>query len=147
MQRATAPLKLKYIDELRKAKNDYVKAGDLEGAQAANILQDEALASQSNADLSPMTAGVFKRWLAKVKITEQDSPNKMVFTFDDDVINSFRPDRPGVRAHRTATIEVGKIVVPFTDTQATIKIFPSMTEAAVPYSTEGKNYKAAITPK
>ncbi len=147
IQRATAPLTLKYIDELRKAKNDYLKAGDLAGAQAANDLLNEALTAQTKEDTPAMTMAGFKRWLGKVKITEIDSPFKIAYTYDDHIINSSRPDRQGLRPHRSATIETGKIVVPFTDTQATISIHPNLSEATVTYSTDKQTYKASITKK
>lgn len=88
----------------------------------------------------------FKEWLSTVIISEVESPYGNNYTYENEVLKSIRPGLNSARFHPTATIERGKLIVPFTDSNATITIDPSMKKARVSYSTGG-DYPAAITPK
>lgn len=149
--RANAPITTTYLKELEKLKAEYTKAGDLKAAvavderiQAAN----EALEGTSGKTpkLSEMSERQFKRWLSSVVITEIGSPNAIEYTMEDDILVSMRSDVKSPREHKTATIEVGRLIVPFTNTVTTVIIDPSLTKAEVSYA-GGTKYQATIAEK
>lgn len=153
--RATAPITATYVKELEKLKADYTRAGDLKSALAADELIKEALAAVKESSgggdgtgvpLAEMTERQFKRWLSKVVIAEVDSPSMNQYFFDGETLTTMRPGLAAPRTHQNANIQPGKVFVPFTNTNATITIDPSMTKAEVVYSTGGR-HAATISPK
>lgn len=151
--RATAPLTKAYLQELERLRAEFTSAGNLQSALAAETLIKQVTARESggapaalgDVPLSKMTIEQFKRWLAGVVISEQ-SRYMNIYTFDGTMISSTKEGTRTPREHPDASIEVGRIFVPFTSTNATIHIDPSMTKAEVSYSTGGK-YEATIAPK
>jgi hypothetical protein len=152
VQRATAPLTKTYIQELQKLKTEYTKAGNLQAALAAEALLRSAsdpaatppAIAAGDAALSKMDVEQFKAWLSTVVITEQ-SGFKNRFVYDGKVLTSEK-DGNKPRAHTNVSVEVGKIFVPFTSTNATITIDDSRSKAEVSYST-GEKLEARIEPK
>ncbi|MES2598744.1 MAG: hypothetical protein V4662_25650 [Verrucomicrobiota bacterium] len=149
--RANAPITSTYIKELEKLKAEFTKAGDLKAALATDEqieAANDALngGSDKGTKLSEMSERQFKRWLSSVVITEVGSPNGIMYTFEDDTVNTMWSDMRSPRVHKTATIEVGRLIVPFTNTVTTIVIDPSMTKAEVTY-TGGSKYPGTITEK
>jgi hypothetical protein len=150
--RATAPITATYVKELEKMKLDFTKAGDLNAALAADELIKAVSApatpasGKTPASLADMNERQFKKWLSTVTITEIDSPFGNQYTYVNDVVTTTKAGATGPRTHPIATIEVGKLIVPFTSTTATILIDPSLTKAQVSFTTGG-TFKAAITPR
>jgi len=152
VQRATAPLTKTYIQELQKLKTEYTKAGNLQAAVAADALLKSAsdpaatlpVVAAGDAALSKMSVAQFKSWLSTVVITEQ-SGFKNRFVYDGEVLTSEK-DGGKPRPHTNVSVEVGKIFVPFTSTNATITIDDSRSQAVVSYST-GEKLEARIEPK
>ncbi len=143
--KATAPLTSTYVRELEKLREDYTKAGDLKAALAAErLLQDtEDISGKS---LAEMTDRQFKRWLSTVVIAEVGSPYGNSYRYDDGTLVSAKEGSTSLRTHPTASVTVGRLVVPFTSTVATIVINPTMTKATVTFSTGG-TYEATIAKK
>jgi hypothetical protein len=152
VQRATAPLTKTYIQELQKLKTEYTKAGNLQAAIAAEALLKSAsdpaatlpVIAAGDAALSKTSVEHFKAWLSTVVIAEQ-SGFKNRFVYDGEVLTSSK-DGNKPRAHTNVTVEVGRIFVPFTSTNATISIDDSRSKAVVSYST-GEKLEARIEPK
>lgn len=153
VRRVVEPLTRTYQQELEKLKADYTRNGDLAAAIAVETLlkassqPDGATASGSWKDvpLAQMTADQFKQWLATVVITEATGFRNS-YTFDGKMMRSTKPDAPAPRVHENVMIEPGKIFVPFTSTNATIIVDPSLSKAQVTYST-GSKTEATIRPK
>jgi hypothetical protein len=152
--RATAPLTATYLKELEKLRLDYTRQGDPEAALAAATLIKNASTPKpgdSNADVSTiplrqMTVDQFKKWLASVIITETDSPFQNQYTYDGQTLTSTRGGASEARAHDNVIIEVGRLFVPFTSTNATIVVDPSLTKAEISFSTGGK-YEGKVQAK
>lgn len=149
--RANAPITTSYIKELERLKTEYTRAGDLKAAVATDELIRAAQDSLKSGDkktlkLSDLDDRQFKKWLSSVVITEIDSPNGIQYFFDNDELSTQWGDMRSPRIHKTATIEVGLLVVPFTNTVATIKIHSSLTKADISYSS-GAKYQASIAEK
>jgi hypothetical protein len=150
IDRTDTPITTNYVKDLERLKLEFARSGDLQLAVAADALIQDAssLGRRSNGTmaLGGMSDRQFKNWLSKVTIAEIDSPYGNKFNYDGGILNSTRPGVPKPRTHPTATVEVGRLSVPFTDTNATITIDASMTKAEVAYR-PGGTYQAAINPK
>jgi hypothetical protein len=152
--RATAPLTATYMQELERLKAEFARAGDLKAALLADTWIKQAstpVAAESDVDvrnlpLSKMTVGQFKRWLNGITITEVGSPFLNQFFFDGGEITSIRAGTTTPRRHENVIIEVGKVFVPFTSTNATILFDEALKKAEITYSTGGK-FEGTIEPK
>jgi len=150
--RATTPLTKSYLQELQRLKLEYTRAGDLSAALAADALIQAASASSGtppvvaagDAALANVSVEQFKAWLATVVITET-AGFKNSFTYDGKELTSTK-DGALPRGHQNVTISVGKIFIPFTNTNATIEINSTRSKAEVTYST-GQKLEAKIEPK
>lgn len=139
--KATAPLTKTYLQELQKLKAEYTKAGDLKSAVATeDLISSLSLVpgapNAANVPLGDMTLVQFKNWLTGVKIMETTGFMN-TFTFDGTTFSSEKKET-GLRKHPDVIIEVGRIFVPFTSTNATILIDRNLNKATVNYSTGGK---------
>ena len=92
-----------------------------------------------------MTPDQFKKWLAGVVISEE-SEFMNVYSFDGATLTSTKQGSRTPREHKDVIIDVGRIFVPFTSTNATIVVDPSMKKAEVSYSTGGR-HEARISPE
>lgn len=152
LARVKEPITNTYIKELEKLKADYTKSGDLKAAVAAEEELKAARESlpgsgpKGSKTLADMNERQFIRWLSTVVITEIASPQGIRYTMENEVINSMYGDLSTPRIHQNATIEVGRLIVPFTNTVATISIDNLLTNAKVAYS-NGKTYEAEIKEK
>lgn len=150
--RAKEPITNTYIKELEKLKADYTRSGDLKSAVAAEEFLKAARESlpgsghKGSKTLADMNERQFIRWLSTVVITEIASPQGIQYTLENDVINTMWSDLKAPRVHQTATIEIGRLIVPFTNTVATIEIDNSLAKAKVNYS-NGSSYEAEISDK
>jgi hypothetical protein len=150
--RAKDPITKTYINELEKLKAEYTRSSDLKSAVATDELIKVAQESLSGAGpkgtktLADMNERQFRKWLSNVVITEIASPQGIQYTLENDVINTMWADLKTPRIHQTATIEVGRLIVPFTNTVTTITIDNGLTKAKVAYSS-GKTYEADISEK
>lgn len=139
--KATAPLTKTYLQELQKLKAEYTKAGDLKSAVATeDLISSLSLVpgapNAANVPLGDMTLVQFKNWLTGVKIMETTGFMN-TYTFDGTTFTSEKKET-GPRKHPDVIIEVGRIFVPFTSTNATILIDRNLNKATVNYSTGGK---------
>ena len=144
--KATAPLTKTYLQELQKLKAEYTKAGDLKSAVATeDLISSLSLVpgapDAANVTLGDMTLIQFKNWLTGVKIMETTGFMN-TYTFDGTTFNSEKKES-GPRKHPDVIIEVGRIFVPFTSTNATILIDRNLNKAKVTYST-GEKIEADI---
>jgi hypothetical protein len=152
--RANAPITASYLKELERLKAEFTRAGDLKAAVVADELIKEAggiaakgaASTGSVTSLASMSVRQFKKWLSSVVISEVESPNGNTYTMDNDIVLSTQAGSSTGRTHPTATVEVGKIIVPFTSTTATIVVDPSMSKAEVTFN-PGSKFHAVITPK
>ncbi len=151
--RATAPLTKAYLDELNKMKFEYTRAGDLKSALLVETLitkyttetaptapaKDQPLPHM----LTRMTIDQFKSWLATVVIVQGDGG---VIEYDGATI--FVTDhRTSIRSpYRKATIEIGKITIPFSASIYTVNIDSRLKSATINTST-GAQFPAKIEPK
>jgi len=151
--RATMPITNTYLQELEKLKRDYTKAGNLEGALAADAILKEFAAKRDESPapgiavqrLSEMTINDFKRWLRTVTIVEKEK-EKTVFQFDGTTITSLRGANPNLRVHNGVEVELGRISVPFSTDLAVIKIADNLRTAVITYDDEPP-IEAEINPK
>ncbi len=138
------------VKELEHLKEQFTKAGDLQTAISAesliNALSRATKEATSGIPLEEMTDRQFRHWLSTVTISEVNSPYGNKFTFEGGVLTSIRPGLTVPRSHPSGTVSVGKLLVPFTDTSATITIDQSLKKAKVAYN-PGETYQAAITPR
>ncbi len=153
VERATAPLTATYVEQLRKIKDEYTQSGNAPAALATENLLKELTTrtkpgqavSSLDVPLSKMSLEQFKHWLTGVTISEQTT-YKNRYSYDGNQFTSLKPGASGPRVHLDTIIEVGQIFVPFTSTNAKIKVDASLTKARVTYST-GETIEAVITPK
>ncbi len=146
IEKATAPITDRYLQELAKLKAEYLRTSDLPGAVATEEVIKAMSAVAKPTGLHGMSDAEFKRWLRSVKISEVDSPYGHIFVYDNDIVTSMRSDKSGVRNHTTGTVDIGRLVAPFANTTATIIILPTLTEARISY-TGGGTFKAEISDK
>lgn len=148
--RAKEPVIKTYIKELEKLKIEYTRAGDLKLAVSTDELIKQAEESldgpKDSLKLAEMNDRQFKKWLSTVVITEIASPKFVEYTFENEVINTMYADLRAPRVHQNATVELGRLIVPFTDSVATITINPNLNQARVAYS-NGTFYEAKISEK
>lgn len=140
--RATAPLTKTYLQELQKMKSEFTRSGDLKSALAVEDLISQlsitpGVSGVDTVPLSEMTLDQFKKWLSGVRIIETTGFMN-TYTFDGTNFISSKKDTDTLRKHGDAVIEVGRIFVPFTSTNATILIDRNLNKATVSYSTGGK---------
>lgn len=152
MTRATEPITATYIKELEKLKADFTRSGDLKSALATEeliVAAKESLPGSGNKGaktLADMNERQFRKWLSEIVITEVASPQGIRYTFENDVIHTMYGDMKNPRIHKTATIEIGRLIVPFTNTVATVSIDNTLTKARVSYDS-GASYEAEISEK
>lgn len=146
IQRSVEPLRQKYVEELKRRAVELKEAGDDDAAaMAASMLEvaEQPIVVPSG----PKTkSGVeaFKDWLSTVTIEEEEGFN-MIYRWDGEVLTSIKNGGPP-RRHEDANITENKILVPFTNTNATITVNEARTQAEVVYST-GVRTGTVITPK
>ncbi len=75
IERATSPIKRKYLTSLQELKNVYTKAGRLEDALAvdAEIKRMEAAKTQAKAEEGNLQPKDFKNWLKRIRFIEPGS--------------------------------------------------------------------------
>jgi hypothetical protein len=150
--RAKEPITNTYIKELEKLKIEYTRVGDLAAAVVTEELIKTAReslpgsGSKGAKTLTDMNDRQFRKWLSTVVISEVASPQGIQYTTENDIIQTMWGDMKSPRVHQTATIEVGRLIVPFTNTVATIDIDASLTKAKVTYN-NGTSYEAEISEK
>lgn len=154
LARATLPITETYLKELDKLKAEFARSGDHASTLAAEKLaasvQRDPRGTGSGAGagagddnfaglpLSRMSIRQFKAWLRTVTITEVDSPFLNQYRWEGDKLLSRRGGGNQDREHENVIVEVGKLFVPFTSTNATLVIDESLTRAEITYSTGGR---------
>jgi hypothetical protein len=143
LERAAAPIRQKYLEELFKLKTEFTKAGNLEAALATDALlkqltpqsQFATSAGPEAGKLSDMTLNQFRRWLRNAQIIELEG-NKTVFEFDDPDATSVRAAAPTPRVHKNVTVELGILRVPFSTDLCVIRFSDDLKTAEIRYDDE-----------
>lgn len=154
IKRVTSPITGTYLEELGKLKLEYTGEGDLKSALTVEAIINELSKSpdarheddRTDLPLQEMGVSQFKKWLTGVVITEMEGPYGIDYLYDGRELTTTKRGAGNPRLHENVIIEVGKLFVPFTSTNATIVISPSKETAEVSYSGGGK-YKARISVK
>jgi hypothetical protein len=151
VDRAIAPLTKTYLNELNKMKLEYTRAGDLQSA-----LQVESLIKKYTAEapltpistekplpqvLSRMSIEQFKTWLTTVEIVQGDG---LVIDYDGTTISVTDGKTLRRSQYSAATVEIGKVTIPYTKGASIVEIDNRLEAATVFYPTVNAEFDATI---